>query len=113
LAIVDERGEYIGEEDTLALAAEALLSMREEGAKAPRHRSKRRKAGPPILVANLSTSRMIDDIAARYGARVVRTPVGEANVVEAMKREKAAGGRVVLGGEGNGGVSGPGVTDVG
>jgi phosphomannomutase len=55
---------------------------------------------------------MIDDVAAKYGARVVRTPVGEANVVEAMKREKAAGRDVVLGGEGNGGVIWPRVTYV-
>jgi phosphomannomutase len=42
---------------------------------------------------------MLDDIAAKYGGRVVRTPVGEANVVHAMMRENA-----VIGGEGNGGV---------
>ena len=99
LAIVDENGEYIGEEYTLALAAESLLSMAGT-------------ARPPVLVANLSTSRMIDDIAARHGGRVVRTPVGEANVVEAMKREAAAGHNVVLGGEGNGGVIWPRVTYV-
>jgi phosphomannomutase len=102
LAIVDERGEYIGEEYTLALAAESLLSAPGRG----------RPRGGPVLVANLSTSRMIDDIAAAHGARVVRTPVGEANVVEAMKREKAAGHDVVLGGEGNGGVIWPRVTYV-
>src|SRR5262245_57510919 len=83
LAIVDERGEYSGEEYTLALAAESLLG----GASPPR-------GDDLVLVTNLSTSRMIDDVAARYGARVVRTPVGEANVVEAMKREKAAGHNV-------------------
>jgi len=55
---------------------------------------------------------MLDDLAARHGARVVRTPVGEANVVEAMKREKASGQNVVLGGEGNGGVIWPRVTYV-
>jgi phosphomannomutase len=100
LAIVDERGEYIGEEYTLALAAESLLSAAKPSKK------------PRVLVANLSTSRMIDDIATAHGARVVRTPVGEANVVEAMKREKAAGHDVVLGGEGNGGVIWPKVTYV-
>jgi phosphomannomutase len=100
LAIVDERGEYIGEEYTLALAAKSLLS-----ASKPSKKSR-------VLVANLSTSRMIDDIAAAHGARVVRTPVGEANVVEAMKREKAAGHDVILGGEGNGGVIWPKVTYV-
>ena len=45
---------------------------------------------------------MIDDIAAQHGGRVIRTPVGEANVVQAMLRENA-----VIGGEGNGGVIDP------
>jgi len=45
---------------------------------------------------------MLDDIAARFGARVVRTPTGEANVIDAMLRENA-----VIGGEGNGGVIDP------
>jgi len=110
LAIVDETGRYVGEEYTLALAAESLLSA----ASPPGGPSGARPApaSPPILVANLSTSRMIDDIAARHGARVLRTPVGEANVVEAMKRERAAGRDVILGGEGNGGVIWPDVTYV-
>jgi phosphomannomutase len=85
LAVVDENGKYIGEEYSLALAAELILSKR-----------------PGPVVANLSTSRMIDDIAAKYGGRVVRTAVGEANVVQAMIREKS-----VIGGEGNGGVIDP------
>ncbi len=93
LAAVDERGQYIGEEYTLALAARRLLQ-----------RSGVRGA---TLVANLSTSRMIDDVAAEAGARVVRTAVGEANVVEAMRRE-----RVLLGGEGNGGGIWPEVVHV-
>src|SRR3954464_10516899 len=42
---------------------------------------------------------MIDDLAAKYGGRGIRTSVGEANVVQAMIRENA-----VVGGEGNGGV---------
>jgi phosphomannomutase len=98
LAIVDETGEYIGEEYTLVLAAEALLRFGPEGRR--------------TVVTNLSTSRMIDDVAARHGARVVRTAVGEANVVQAMKRENAAGREVALGGEGNGGVIWPDITYV-
>ena len=86
LAVVDEHGTYIGEEYTLALCARAVLA--------------KKKAGK--VVANLSTSRMIDDVAAKFGGEVVRTPVGEANVVDAMIREEA-----VLGGEGNGGVIDP------
>lgn len=93
LAIVDDRAEYIGEEYTLALTTLAVL----EGMK----RKGEKTQGAPI-VTNLSTSRMLDDVAARYGARVLRTPVGEAHVVEAMKREGAP-----VGGEGNGGVIWP------
>lgn len=86
LAIVDENGTYIGEEYSLALAARYMLSKRRGGAAA----------------ANLSTSRMLDDIAEQFGGRVLRTPVGEANVIQAMLKEGA-----VIGGEGNGGVIDP------
>ncbi|MBL8999838.1 MAG: phosphoglucosamine mutase [Phycisphaerae bacterium] len=95
LAIVDELGGYIGEEYTLALGAMALLS------------SSREDDRSPVLVTNLSTSRMLDDVAATFGGRVLRTPVGEANVVEVMKKEKA-----LAGGEGNGGVIWPRVAYV-
>ncbi len=84
LAIVDERGRFIGEEYTLVLAARRLLDL----------------AGGGVLATNLSTSRMLDDLAARYpGSSVIRTPVGEAHVAGAMQ---AAG--AIIGGEGNGGV---------
>lgn len=83
LAIVDEKGRYIGEEFTLALAADFVFS-KHPGATA---------------AANLSTSRMIDDIARKAGGKVIRTPVGEANVAEAMIKNNC-----VIGGEGNGGV---------
>ncbi len=107
LAIVDERGVYIGEEYTLAIAAEAIL-----GAMASDRGPQAQSTEGAVLVANLSTSRMIEDVAAAYGARVERTAVGEANVVERMKALKAAGERCVLGGEGNGGVIWPEVTYV-
>ncbi|MBI1190906.1 MAG: phosphoglucosamine mutase [Tepidisphaera sp.] len=99
LAIIDERGRYIGEEYTLALCAMALL---EASGSVP----------DAVLVTNLSTSRMLDDVAERYGAKVLRTPVGEAHVVAAMKREAAAGRTVICGGEGNGGLIWPRVTYV-
>jgi phosphomannomutase len=86
LAIVDENGRYIGEEYSLALAARFMLRKR-----------------PGVAVANLSSSRMLDDIAADVpGSRVVRTPVGEANVIDAMIKYHAT-----IGGEGNGGVIDP------
>ncbi len=98
LAIVDELGNYIGEEYTLVLCAAALMEGRTaRGASESGN-------GRPVFVVNLSTSRMIDDVAAHYGAEVVRTAVGEANVVERMKALTAAGRDVVMGGEGNGGV---------
>jgi phosphomannomutase len=90
VAILDAGGRYIGEEYTLALGAQAILG------------GSRSEAERPVLVTNLSTSRMLEDVGERAGARVVRTPVGEANVVEAMKREGA-----IAGGEGNGGVIWP------
>jgi phosphomannomutase len=83
LAIVDNNGRYIGEEFTLALAAQYMFA-KNPGAKA---------------AANLSTSRMIDDIAATAKGQVIRTPVGEANVAQAMIENNC-----VIGGEGNGGV---------
>lgn len=102
LAIVDERGEYIGEEYTLVLCAMALMEARiGQG-----------ESGSAVFVVNLSTSRMIDDVAKHYGGEVVRTAVGEANVVDTMKSLKASGRDVVLGGEGNGGVIWPEVTYV-
>ncbi len=87
LAIVDEGGRYIGEEYTLALAARHLFTTR-----------------PGPAAANLSTSRMIDDLAAAAGGscRVFRTPVGEANVVDAIHEHGC-----VFGGEGNGGIIDP------
>jgi phosphomannomutase len=83
LAIVDNNGRYIGEEFTLALAAQYMFAKNPAGNAA----------------ANLSTSRMIDDIAAAAQGRVIRTPVGEANVAQAMIENQC-----VIGGEGNGGV---------
>ena len=82
LAVVDENGVYMGEEYTLALAAQQVLSQ-----------------SPGAVAANLSTSRMIDDIARTVDSRVIRTPVGEAHVAGAMIENNC-----VIGGEGNGGV---------
>ncbi|HOD15703.1 MAG TPA: phosphoglucosamine mutase, partial [Spirochaetota bacterium] len=85
LAIIDENGKPIGEEYTIALVAEHLLS---------------RQAGRVVI--NLSTTKAVDDIARKHGAPVARTRVGEINVVEEMMRHGAR-----IGGEGNGGVISP------
>ncbi len=91
LAIIDDGGSYIGEEYTLALCALARLSQAVE---AP--------GAGLVACTNLSTSRMLEDVALRHRARVVRTKVGEAHVVDAMQAHQA-----VIGGEGNGGVIDP------
>lgn len=105
LAIVDEQGTYIGEEYTLALCALHLLARSDKAKGASGGGSGGNSGG--VLVANLSTSRMIDDIAAAHGATVVRTAVGEANVTEAMRAHHA-----LAGGEGNGGIIHPDVVFV-
>lgn len=82
LALVDERGEPVGEDATLPLCMHYVLRYRK---------------GP--VVANYSTSLLLDAVAKRHGCPVHRAPVGEANVVAKMKAVDA-----VIGGEGNGGV---------
>ncbi len=87
LALVDELGRPIGEDYTLAFAVRSVLD-------------RRINAGTqPTVVVNLSTSLVVEDAARAAGARVVRAPVGEANVARAIRDEGA-----VIGGEGNGGV---------
>ena len=82
LALIDGDGRYVSEELTQVLAADFLW---------------RRRSG--AFVTNLSSSRAIDDVAARFGMPVYRSAVGEAHVVRKMQEVGA-----VLGGEGNGGV---------
>jgi phosphomannomutase len=92
LALVDETGTPIGEDYTLALAVRAML----EKGMGPASWT---PPSSPVVVANLSTSLVVEDAARMSGARFVRAPVGEANVAQVIKGEKAA-----IGGEGNGGV---------
>jgi phosphomannomutase len=85
LALVDETGRPIGEEYTVALATRHRLSQ---------------ERGP--VACNLSTSRLMDDVAAEAGVELLRTPVGELNVAETVRDRPC-----VIGGEGNGGVIDP------
>jgi phosphomannomutase len=87
LALVDESGWVIGEEKTVVLTARYVLS---------------RRRGP--IVTNLSTTRLIDEVAREYGVPLYRTKVGEANVITKMREVGA-----VVGGEGNGGVIVPSI----
>jgi phosphomannomutase len=85
LAIIDETGRYIGEELTLALVV--LFRLRHE-------------RGPVVI--NMSTSRVVEDVAAKFGCSCHRSAVGEANVADRMRDVGA-----LIGGEGNGGVIDP------
>ena len=82
LSLVDEAGRPLGEDLTLALAAAGVL-----------------RRTPGAVVTNLSTSRVVEDVARSFGAELLRAPVGEINVARRMEAEDA-----VVGGEGNGGV---------
>ena len=82
LAIVSDRGEPIGEDYTLVLAILHVLG---------------REKGP--VVANLSTTSAVADIAKRFDCPVFLTKIGEVNVTDGMQLHQA-----VIGGEGNGGV---------
>ena len=82
LSLVDADGVPLGEDLTLALASAVVL-----------------RREPGVVVTNLSTSQVVEDVARSFGGSVVRAPVGEINVARRMQRERA-----VVGGEGNGGV---------
>ena len=82
LAFIDEQGAMFGEEYTLVLVADYLLSL-QTGA----------------VVSNMSSSKALRDLAEAKGGSYTASAVGEVNVVNEMKRTKA-----VLGGEGNGGI---------
>ncbi len=81
-AFVDADGVPLGEEYTVAIGTWVALEH-QKGA----------------VATNLSTSRMLDAVCARFGVPLYRTPVGEAHVVAEMRRRGA-----VAGGEGNGGM---------
>ena len=81
VALIDERGVYIGEEYTLAIALNHALESRQ---------------GPVVI--NCSSSRMSADICKAHGCALHLSAVGEANVTNQMKSLDA-----VYGGEGNGG----------
>jgi len=82
LAIVQENGDFFGEEYTLVSVADYVLSHT-----------------PGNTVSNLSSTQALAEVTRNRNGRHFYAPVGEVNVVAAMKKHKA-----VIGGEGNGGV---------
>ena len=92
LAVIDEKGRYLGEEYTLAICVDHVLRGLTQAGEPDA------KPLAPV-VTNCSTSRMTEDLANKYGAKFFRSAVGEANVVDKILANKG-----MLGGEGNGGV---------
>tara|TARA_B100000614_G_scaffold114181_1_gene102584 strand:- start:12810 stop:14171 length:1362 start_codon:yes stop_codon:yes gene_type:complete len=84
LAMIDEKGKIIIEENTIVLCALNFLSSSQNN--------------NPIIT-NLSTTSALEDIANKYNIDVFRTPVGEVNVVNEMLNNNSN-----FGGEGNGGI---------
>ncbi len=82
LAIVSELGIPIGEDYTLLLASLYVLG---------------KQLGP--VVANLSSTSALQEVANRFSCPLFLTRIGEVNVTEEMQKQNA-----VIGGEGNGGV---------
>ena len=82
LAMICEDGRMYGEEYTLVTVADYVL-----------------KHTPGNTVSNLSSTRALHDVTARYGGLYYASAVGEVNVTTKMKEVGA-----VIGGEGNGGV---------
>ncbi|POS02710.1 phosphomannomutase [Flavobacterium croceum DSM 17960] len=82
LAFISNDGEMFGEEYTLVAVADYVLSKT-----------------PGNTVSNMSSSRALRDITIKHNETYQASAVGEVNVVELMKKNKA-----VLGGEGNGGI---------
>lgn len=85
LALVTDTGELFGEEYTQAAAFDFMLQK-----------------NPGACATNLSSSRVAEDVAKKYGQTCHRSAVGEINVVKKMQETHA-----VIGGEGNGGVINP------
>jgi phosphomannomutase len=86
LVLINEKGEPFGEEYTIASCVKFVLEKE--------NNNKSQK-----VVINLSTTRTVEDIAKQYGAKTMRTAVGEINVAKKMKEVGA-----IIGGEGSGGV---------
>lgn len=82
LAFMDEQGTLFGEEYTLVACADFVLSQNKGN-----------------TVSNLSSTRALRDVTQKHGGAYTASAVGEVNVVNAMKANKA-----VIGGEGNGGI---------
>lgn len=86
VALADETGRPLSEELVLPLLAEYCLPRSEA----------------TLVITNLSTSALIEEVATRYGGRVLRVPVGRQATAEALSQYRPE--QVALAGEGTGAV---------
>jgi phosphomannomutase len=85
LAVVTDSGETLSEELTFPLAASHLLS---------KHPPKQ------TVITNTCTTRTLDSVASSHDAKVIKTKVGQAYIIDAMREHHA-----ILGGDGSGSVA--------
>ena len=84
---IDEKGRFLEENREFALVARSLCGERKG-----------------TIVAPVSTSRIVEEVAGGFGCTVDYTAVGSIYVARRMMELIAAGSPVVMGGEGNGGL---------
>lgn len=86
VAIATERGEAVSEEMVMVLLADEWLAR-----------------GPgKIVIANLSTTALLEEVAARHGGRVERVPVGRQAAIDALAGYRPE--TIAIAGEGTGAV---------
>lgn len=85
VALVSDTGETLSEEYTFPLVAWHVLARRPRG---------------QTIITNPCTTRTLDDVAARFGAELIKTKVGQAYIIDAMLEYNA-----ILGGDGSGSVA--------
>lgn len=83
LVLINEKGEVVSEEYSVALAIENIIA----------------KNPGQNIVLNLSTSKRGEDVAKKYRSKCYRTKIGEGFVVNGILEHNA-----IIGGEGNGGI---------
>lgn len=89
VAFAAENGQPVSEELVLPLMAEYLLP----------------KGPGKLVITNLSTTALVEEVAARHGGRVVRVPVGRQAAIDALGTYKAD--QIALAGEGTGAIMMP------
>lgn len=89
VALADETGRGISEELILPMLADHLLPS---------------SAGK-LVIANLSSTALLEDIAARHGGKVLRVPVGRQAAIDALSTYRPE--QIALAGEGTGAVMMP------